>query len=60
MERDKGGFQRCVFIACLNVKKGKWVIVAKDGKFTGQDAEDRFNGGRIGLAPYSALILRSL
>ncbi len=44
----------------VNVKKGKWVIVAKDGKFTGQDAEDRFNGGRIGLAPYSALILRSL
>lgn len=44
----------------VNVKKGKWVIVAKDGKFTGQDAEDRFNGGRIELAPYSALILRSL
>lgn len=44
----------------VNVKKGKWVIVAKDGKFTGQDAEDRFNGGRIELASYSALILRSL
>ncbi len=44
----------------VNVKKGKWVIVAKDGKFTGQDAEDRFNGGRIELAHYSALILRSL
>ncbi len=44
----------------VNMKKGKWMIVAKDGKFTVQDAEDRFDGGRIELAPYSALILRSL
>ena len=43
----------------VNVKKGKWVIVAKDGKFTDPAEATLFNGGKVELAPYSALILRN-
>jgi len=43
----------------VNVKKGKWVIVAKDGKFTDPAETTLFNGGKVELAPYSALILRN-
>lgn len=43
----------------VNVKKGKWVIVAKDGKFTDAAEATLFNGGKVELAPYSALILRN-
>ncbi len=42
----------------VNVKKGKWGVVAKDGKFTEPDNAPLFPGGKIELAPYSALILR--
>lgn len=43
----------------VNVKKGKWVIVAKDGKFADPAETMLFNGGKVELAPYSALILRN-
>ncbi|MBD5212488.1 MAG: type I pullulanase [Bacteroidales bacterium] len=40
----------------VNVKKGKWTIVARDGKIN-PEGLGSFKGGKIELAPYSALIL---
>ncbi len=44
----------------INVKRGKWSVVLKDGSFIKENGADIFLGGDIELAPYSALILRSL
>ena len=44
----------------INVKRGKWSVVLKDGNFIKENGADIFLGGDIELAPYSALILRSL
>lgn len=41
----------------INVKKGDWMIVAQDGKISSVGDLGRTNGGKITLAPYSALIL---
>ena len=41
----------------INVPKGKWMIVAKDGKIAPVEGLGSFKGGKITLAPYSALIL---
>ena len=41
----------------INVKKGKWMIVAQDGKISPVEGLGQFKGGKITLAPYSALIL---
>lgn len=40
----------------VNIKKGKWTIVARDGKID-PEGLGLFKGGKITLAPYSALIL---
>jgi pullulanase len=40
----------------VNIKKGKWTIVAQDGKIS-PEGLGMTNGGKITLAPYSALIL---
>jgi len=44
----------------VKVKKGNWMIVAKDGKISPDEGLGYFHGGEIELAPYSALILRSV
>ena len=41
----------------VNVPKGNWMIVAKDGKISPTQGLGTFKGGKITLAPYSALIL---
>ena len=41
----------------VNVKKGNWKIVAKDGKISPDASLGASKGGKITLAPYSALIL---
>lgn len=41
----------------IDVKKGNWMIVAKDGKISPSGDMGDFKGGKITLAPYSALIL---
>lgn len=41
----------------VNVKKGDWKIVAKDGKISPAGDLGATRGGKITLAPYSALIL---
>lgn len=41
----------------VNVKKGDWKIVAKDGKISPDGDLGATRGGKITLAPYSALIL---
>lgn len=41
----------------VNVKKGNWKIVAKDGKISPDASLGASNGGKITLAPYSALIM---
>ena len=41
----------------VNVGKGNWMIVAKDGKISPVEGLGDFKGGKISLAPYSALIL---
>ena len=41
----------------VNVRKGDWMVVARDGKISPESGLGRFAGGRITLAPYSALIL---
>lgn len=41
----------------VNIKKGNWMIVAQDGKISPLDGLGTTNGGKITLAPYSALIL---
>ena len=41
----------------VNVKKGDWKIVAKDGKIDPAAGLGATKGGKIELAPYSALIL---
>ena len=41
----------------INVKKGNWMIVARDGKISPAEGLGSFKGGKITLAPYSALIL---
>lgn len=41
----------------LSIPKGKWMIVAKDGKINPTEGLGDFAGGKITLAPYSALIL---
>ena len=41
----------------VNVKKGNWMIVAKDGKISPAEGLGTTKGGKITLAPYSALIL---
>lgn len=40
----------------ISVKKGNWIIVAHDGQIH-PEGLDTFKGGKITLAPYSALIL---
>lgn len=41
----------------VNVKKGNWLIVAKDGKISPTGDLGATEGGKMTLAPYSALIL---
>lgn len=41
----------------VNIKKGDWKIVAKDGKISPAEELGTTKGGKITLAPYSALIL---
>lgn len=41
----------------INIKKGNWLIVAKDGKMAHDASLGATQGGEITLAPYSALIL---
>ena len=41
----------------VNVKKGDWMIVAKDGKISPTGDLGATTGGKMTLAPYSALIL---
>ena len=41
----------------VDVKKGNWLIVAKDGKIEADGSLGTTQGGNITLAPYSALIL---
>lgn len=41
----------------INIKKGNWLIVAKDGKMAHDASLGATQGGKITLAPYSALIL---
>ncbi|MDE5887597.1 MAG: type I pullulanase [Muribaculaceae bacterium] len=41
----------------VNIKKGNWKIVAKDGKISPDGNLGTTKGGSITLAPYSALIL---
>lgn len=41
----------------VNVKKGNWKIVAKDGKIAPDASFGACEGGKITLAPYSALIM---
>lgn len=41
----------------VNIKKGDWKIVAKDGKIYPAEGLGTTKGGKITLAPYSALIL---
>ena len=41
----------------VNVKKGNWMIVAQDGKISPEAGLGTSKGGKITLAPYSALIL---
>ena len=41
----------------ISVKKGDWMIVARDGRISPVEGLGTFKGGKITLAPYSALIL---
>lgn len=41
----------------VTVSKGKWMVVARDGKIAPDGSLGSFKGGKITLAPYSALIL---
>lgn len=41
----------------VNVKKGEWKIVAADGKISPEGSLGVSKGGRVRVAPYSALIL---
>ena len=41
----------------VNIPKGNWKIVAKDGKIEPDGRLGTTNGGKISLSPYSALIL---
>lgn len=41
----------------VNIKKGKWTIIAADGKINPEEGLGSFAGGKITLPPYSALIL---
>lgn len=41
----------------VNIKKGDWLIVAQDGKISPTGDLGATQGGKITLAPYSALIL---
>lgn len=41
----------------VNITKGNWLIVAKDGKICAKGELGTSKGGKITLAPYSALIL---
>lgn len=41
----------------VNIKKGNWMIVAKDGKISPAGDLGATEGGKMTLAPYSALIL---
>ncbi|MDE6217810.1 MAG: type I pullulanase, partial [Muribaculaceae bacterium] len=41
----------------VNIKKGNWMIVAADGKIAADGSLGRSEGGKMTLAPYSALIL---
>ena len=41
----------------VNIPKGKWMIVAQDGKINPEEGLGTTNGGKISVAPYSALIL---
>ena len=42
----------------INVPKGNWTVVVRDGKIN-PDGLDTSKGGRLTLAPYSALILHN-
>lgn len=42
----------------VNVKKGNWTIIAKDGKISASEGIGATKGGKIELQPYSALILK--
>ena len=41
----------------VNIPKGKWMIVAQDGKINPEEGLGNTNGGKMTLSPYSALIL---
>ncbi|MCH5218339.1 MAG: type I pullulanase [Muribaculaceae bacterium] len=53
----KVAFNGASYPQTINVKKGKWMIVAQDGKISPAEGLGEFKGGKITLAPYSALIL---
>lgn len=41
----------------VKIRKGSWMIIAKDGKIDPEKGLGLFEGGEIEIAPYSALIL---
>ncbi|MCM1377829.1 MAG: type I pullulanase [Clostridium sp.] len=50
-------FNGASYAQSVKLPKGKWIIVARDGKISPSGDLGRFQGGKITLAPYSALIL---
>ena len=53
----KVAFNGASYPQTVNIKKGKWMIVARDGKISPEEGLGVFKGGKITLQPYSALIL---
>ena len=53
----KIAFNGASYPQTINVKKGNWMIVARDGKISPTEGLGMFKGGKITLQPYSALIL---
>ena len=53
----KVAFNGASYPQTIEVKKGNWIIVAQDGKIAPEEGLGTFKGGKITLAPYSALIL---
>ncbi|MCM1152068.1 MAG: type I pullulanase [Muribaculum sp.] len=41
----------------VNIAKGKWTVIAQNGKINPSEGLGIFKGGKISLEPYSALIL---
>lgn len=53
----KVAFNGAAYPQTVNVKKGKWLIVAQDGRIAADGSLGVSEGGKVTLAPYSALIL---